>query len=55
VITELVIILLPVLGLYNLQMPTKNRLLVIFAFSFRLPYVKMLFWPLGKINRRLLI
>jgi hypothetical protein len=35
----MVIILLPIVGLYNLQMPTKPRLLVILAFSFRIPYV----------------
>ncbi|KAJ8117396.1 hypothetical protein OPT61_g1387 [Boeremia exigua] len=36
VVTEVMTVLLPIAGLFNLQMPRKARLLVVFAFSFRL-------------------
>ena len=40
ILTEVVIILLPVIGLRNLHMPMKRRLLVVIAFSFRVPYAE---------------
>jgi hypothetical protein len=38
-LTEVLIVSLPIIGLRSLQMPFKRRALVILAFSFRLPYV----------------
>jgi hypothetical protein len=38
-ITEVIIILLPIIGFYNTLMPKKRRMAVIMAFYTRLPYV----------------
>jgi hypothetical protein len=40
VLTELIIILLPIIGFYDTLMPVKRRVTVILAFSTRIPYVQ---------------
>jgi hypothetical protein len=39
VITEIVIILLPIVPLRNLHMPRKYKFFVVLAFALRIPYV----------------
>jgi hypothetical protein len=45
IFTELVIILLPLIGFYKTLMPIKRRFTVILAFSTRIPYVIPSFSP----------
>jgi len=54
-VTEVMIILLPIIGFYDTLLPMKRRLTVILAFSTRLPYVPRLLAPILKMLVRALI
>lgn len=54
VITEMITVILPVAGLHKLQMPLKSRLLVVFAFSFRLLYGNTMILSAADCKRKML-